>query len=163
VFPTRPLLLAVALCAAQAQAADTVPTEQAKKNGFVTCGAQLDKVAQHLLSENEHGALSTWNKITPDKRMFNSQIVANYSDGHSAAVISTAQSPAGGCDSSYTTVFHWEQSCSSMRETTFKDWKYFGEVGSLSVLENESGAINKILMPAGKNGCVTISTEVLYD
>lgn len=155
--------LAFLLClAAGGVAAETVPVEQARQNGFTTCAGQLDKVANHVIGDSEHGALSTWSKTDTDKKMFNAMAVSKYSDGHSVGVISTAQSRAGGCDSSYTTVFHWEKSCSAMRETTFKEWKYYSEVGGLTVLENESGSVNKILMPAG-DGCVTVTTEVVYD
>ena len=155
-------LAAGAAGAAAAAAAETVPVEQAKQNGFTTCAGQVDKVANHVIGDSEHGALSTWSKRDTDKKMFNSMAVSKYSDGHSVGVISTSQSVAGGCDSSYTTVFHWDKSCSAMRETTFKEWKYYTEVGGLTVLENESGSVNKILMPAGE-GCVTVTTEVVYD
>ncbi|AGH81010.1 hypothetical protein PCNPT3_05340 [Psychromonas sp. CNPT3] len=67
----------------------------------------------------------------------------------------------GQCDGSYTTVFYIDKSCSVARETTFKKWKYSGELAGLLILKNPTGALNKVLLPGG-NGCVAITTEVAY-
>lgn len=141
--------------------AETVPAQQAKANGFTTCQNMVEDVSKFVVSENNHGSLSTWNKNGTDNRLFNALISVKYTDGHSAAVANIAHGKAGHCDGSYTTVFYIDKSCSAARETTFKDWKYSGELAGLVVLENQTGAVNKMLLPGG-NGCVAITTEVAY-
>jgi len=140
--------------------AETVPTSQAKKNGFSTCSETVEGLSSFVLSGN-HSSLATWNKNDADERLFNSIASVKYSDGHSAAVINVANTKSGKCDGSYTTVFYIDKSCSAARETAFKEWKYSGELAGLVVLENQSGLVSKMLMPGG-SGCVAITTEVAY-
>lgn len=142
--------------------ADTIPGEQATKNGFTSCQKTVEKIAKFVIDDTKHGAVSSWNNKTPDTRMFNSQIVLKYSDGYSVAVINIAPTKSGKCDGSYTTTFTSAKSCSVLRETTFKGWKFFGEIGGLVSLENEAGSVSKILLPT-ETGCVAISTEVVYE
>ena len=142
--------------------ADTIPGEQATKNGFNTCQKTVEKIAKYVIDDTNHGAVSTWNNKTPDSRLFNSQIVLKYSDGHSMAVLNVAPIKNGKCDGSYTRVFAMEKSCSVLRETTYKDWKFFGEIGGLVSLENSSGTVSTVLLP-NQTGCVAIQTEVVYE
>lgn len=141
--------------------AETVPAQQAKANGFNTCHGMVEGVAEFVINENDHGSLSTWNSSDADNRLFNSLISVKYSDGNSVAVANVTHGKTGSCDGTYTTVFYLDKSCSASRETTFKDWKYYGELAGLVVLENQTGSLNKMLLPGG-NGCVAITTEVVY-
>lgn len=141
--------------------AGTVPTQQAKANGFTTCQNTVEGLSEFVVRKNSHASLATWNKNGADNRLFNALISVKYPDGHSAAVANVAHGKTGQCDGSYTTVFYIDKSCSAARETTFKDWKYSGELAGLVVLENQTGAVNKMLLPGG-SGCVAITTEVAY-
>jgi len=141
--------------------AETIPAKQAQGNGFTTCHSMVEGVANFVVGNNNHGALSTWNKNDADNRLFNSLIAVGYSDGNSVAVANVAHGKTGKCDGTYTTVFYIDKSCVAARETTFKEWKYAGELAGLVVLENSSGSVNKMLLPGG-NGCVAVSTEVAY-
>jgi hypothetical protein len=142
--------------------ADTTPAEQAKKNGFNTCQKTVEKIAKFLIGDTNNGAVSTWNQKNPDGRMFNSQVVLKYSDGHSMAVLNVAPVKNGKCDGSYTRVFVSETSCSVLRETTYKDWKFFGEIGGLVSLENKNASVSAVLLP-NPPGCAAIQTEVVYE
>lgn len=141
--------------------AETLPGQQAKANGFTTCQGMVENLSKFVVKENNHGSLSTWSKNSSDNRLFNALISVKYTDGHSVAVENVAHGKTGQCDGSYTTVFYIDKSCSAARETTFKDWKYSGELAGLVVLENQTGGVNKILLPGG-SGCVAITTEVAY-
>lgn len=142
--------------------ADTTPGEQATKNGFNTCQKTVEKIAKFLVDDTNHSAVSTWNSKNPDSRMFNSQVVLKYSDGHSMAVLSVAPVKNGKCDGSYTRIFVSEKSCSVLRETTYKYWKFFDEIGGLVSLENKSGSVSAVLLP-NQPGCAAIHTEVVYE
>lgn len=140
----------------------TVPGEQAQKNGVRTCLTTLDGVAKFLFKETKHSSLATWNKVAADSRLFNSQVAVKYTDGHSVAVVNVAPTKAGKCDGSYTTIFVDDRSCPVVRETIFKDWKFADELAGLVVLKNKDGGVSKILLPSG-SGCVAITTEVIYE
>ncbi|WP_417878792.1 hypothetical protein [Vibrio sp.] len=157
----RNLFLFGALFLSVNASAETVPAQQAKANGFTTCQNTVEGISKFVVNENNHASLATWNKSGSDNRLFNALISVKYSDGHSAAVVNVSHGKTGKCDGSYTTVFYIDKSCSAARETIFKDWKYTGELAGLVVLENQTGTVNKMLLPGG-NGCVAITTEVGY-
>lgn len=155
------LLLLGAMFLTAAANAETVPAQQASANGFNTCHGMVQGVAEFVINKNDHGSLSTWNSSDADNRLFNSLISVKYNDGNSVAVANVTHGRTGSCDGTYTTVFYLERSCAAARETIFKDWKYYGELAGLVVLENQTGSLNKMLLPGG-NGCVAITTEVVY-
>jgi hypothetical protein len=152
----------VCIVSAASVHAEVVPAKQAREKGFTTCQSTVEKVAEFVIKDNSHGGLSTWNSATPDERMFNSQVGLSYSDGKSVAIINVAPTKSGKCDASYTTIFaDAAKSCSVLRETTFSSWRFHSESAGMVVLENDDGSLSKILMPSG-NGCVSITTEVVY-
>lgn len=157
----RKLFLIGSMFLSVAVNAETVPAQQAKVNGFTSCQSMVEDISKFVVGENNHGSLAAWNKNSTDNRLFNALISVKYTDGHSAAVANVAHGKTGQCDGSYTTVFYIDKSCSAARETIFKEWKYTGELAGLVVLENQTGAVNKILLPGG-NGCVAITTEAVY-
>jgi hypothetical protein len=142
--------------------ADTVPAEQAAKSGFTSCQKTVEKLAKHIIGDSENGALSTWHNKTSNSRIFNSQIILKYSDGNSVAILNVAPTKSGKCDGSYTRTFTHEKSCAVLRETLYKDWKFYGEIGGLVTLENSGGSVSTILLPF-QTGCVTTQTEVVYE
>jgi len=143
-------------------AADTVPGTHAEKNGFRSCQKTVDDIAKFVVKDKKHSSMSTWNKKATDTRMFNSQVAIKYSDGNSIAILNIAPTKSGKCDSSYTTVTTFDKSCAALRETDLSTWKFAGELSGLVTLENESGAVSIILLPAD-TGCALIKTETVYE
>lgn len=144
-----------------ALATETVPGDQATKNGFRTCQKAVENLAKFVTKNNKHASLATWNKVA-DAHLFNSQLAINYSDGNMVSVLNVAPTKSGKCDSSYTTVGSFEKSCAAIRETVFSDWKYSGDLGGLVMLENKGGGVNAILLSSA-SGCTTIKIEVIYE
>lgn len=159
-MPRTILILAGIACSGLVQA-QTVPGEQAQKNGVRACQQTVEELAKFVVKDHQHSSMATWNSKNADARMFNAQVAVKYSDGNSVAVLNVAPTRTGKCDGSYTTIFTTDKSCSVARETTFKDWKFSSESAGLVVLENKDGSVNKILLPAN-SGCITITTEVVY-
>lgn len=141
--------------------AETAVDDIAKDSGVHTCLKTVKDLAQFLVKDSTHNASVTWNIGKPDAHIVNAQISVKYSNGNSVAIINVAPTPSGKCDATYTTVFANDVSCSVARETSYKNWKFHVESAGLEVLENESGSLKKILLPAG-SGCVAITTEVVY-
>ncbi|MCT8124563.1 hypothetical protein H1D31_00735 [Alishewanella sp. BS5-314] len=155
------LFLLGAVFLSAAADAETLPTQHAKGAGFNACLDLVDGLSKFVIKDNNHGSLATWNNNEADTRLFNALIAVKYPDGHSAAMLNVSPGKTGRCDGSYTTVFYVDKSCSVAREINFSDWKYSGELAGLVVLKNPSGSVDRLLMPAG-NGCIAISTEVVY-
>lgn len=147
---------------ANATSAQTVPGRQALENGVRACQKTVDEMAKFVLRENKHASLAAWNKANPDARLFNAQIGVSYGDGKSVTILNVAPTRTGKCDSVYTTIFATETLCAVARETTFKDWKFGGELGGMVVLENKDASLSKILLPT-PSGCVFVTTEVNYE
>jgi len=155
-------IIASAFLSSVSFGADTIPGEQAEKNGVKTCQPAVEKIANHLTRGNKHSSIATWNTTNANSRAFNAQVGVEYSDGNSFAVLTATPTPDGKCDSTYTTVFTQDVTCAVARETTYKDWKFHSEFAGILVLENDSGGLTKVLLPL-KNGCTAITTEVLYE
>lgn len=141
--------------------AETASTGKAREAGFTTCAPLVEAMGKHASGENPHYALATWKNTETDERPFNSQVITKFSDGHSVSVLNVVPSKPAKCDGALTQVFYTATSCNVTRETTYKDWKFSSEGAGLVILENESGTVNAVLMPAGE-GCVAVKTEVLY-
>lgn len=155
------ILLIVSMLASTSVYAETVPAQQAKKNGVTTCSSFIEDLSKFVVKENDHGSLATWNKNKPDDRLYNALVAVKYTDGNSVAVINAINTKSGKCDGGYTTIFYLDKSCAVARETIFKEWKFYSQLAGLVVLENPSGAVSKVLLPAGA-GCVTVSVETAY-
>ena len=158
-FFTASLLSGIAI---SSFASETVPGDQAATSGFRTCQKTVESLAKFVTGDNKHASLATWNNKNADTRLFNSQVTINYNDGNTVSVLNVAPTKSGKCDSSYTTVANFEKSCAALRETTFSDWKFSGELGGLVMLENKEGGLKTILLPS-TSGCTTIKTEVVYE
>jgi len=124
----KPLLAALAILAMQSSFGQPVPTKQARDKGISTCLKKIDQIASFLVKEIDHHSNATWATNQPDQRLFNSQIIIKYSDGAGLAVMNVAPTRAGKCDASYSRVLTFDKSCISVRETTYRDWK-FGSSG----------------------------------
>jgi hypothetical protein len=63
-------------------------------------------------------------------------ILKDDSDGTGFAAITTTQT----CDATFTQILIFEQSCASLRETTFQDWKSLRELEGIPVYEDPTAA-----------------------
>ena len=159
----RALLLAtVAATLMQSSFSQPVPARQARDKGISACLKQIDKVASFLVKDDDHNSNATWSTSNPDSRLFNSQITIKYSDGPGLAVMNVAPTRSGKCDASYSRIFPLDKSCISIRETTYKEWKFNSDnFGAISI-SNVAGTVDGVLLPAG-SGCVVVLTETLLE
>lgn len=155
------MIMLFGLALPQADARETVPSKHARQKGIVKCKHLVDDIANFVLRKHAHGSIGTWNKKDPDNRLFSSMMSLEFTNSHAIATMHVAPNAAGSCDGSYTRVVYLDKSCATARETTYKEWKDSGTLRGLTVLENQSGAVVKILLPAG-NGCVAVTNEIIY-
>jgi hypothetical protein len=136
--------------------AETAPSEQAGKNGVVTCRDKIEATAKFIVSDNDHTANSVWNEKNPNGRLFNSQMAI---DGSSVAVMNVIPTKSGTCDSTYTRVLYTKESCPALREKTLKSWRFIGERDGVVFLTGDGP--DAMLMSV-KSGCIMVKTEVVY-
>ena len=160
----RSALLAASLFIAFGASAENLPTKQAREKGVSACVEKIDQIAEHLTKNNkDYWTNTTTVKNGANKRLFNSQLIINYSDGPGAVVMNVAQSPSGKCDGTYTRVITFEKSCITARESDFKSWTYITEKGGGIALNNSEISVDAMLLPVGPANCVAVLTEVVYN
>lgn len=140
--------------------------QQGVDKGFKTCAPTMDRAVK-LVNEDEskYAHLGTWNLGAPDSRVFNTLTIQPYSDGTSFASVTGVQNHAGECDTVLTQVFPvLRSSCTSLRETTFKGWKYLQDLGGVPLFEPpDDQSTTVILAPLGTGGCLIIKSAVLFE
>lgn len=153
--------LMLTICCSQALAEDTVPVEQAKRDGIATCLEMVKAGTVSVIGEgNGHYSFSTSNTASPNQRMFNTQIVVNFLDGHGFTSLTVAPTATNKCDGTYTQVISLPKSCALLRKTTFSDWKDTTSDSPLTVL---SGHGKRMVMMPFLTGCTLITTVVAYE
>lgn len=92
--------------------------------------------------------------------MFNSQIIVDFVDGHSVTSLTVAPTSTNVCDGTYTRVVSIPKSCDLLRKTTYKEWK--DTTGDANLMTLSIGNRDIIMMPF-LTGCMTITTEMIYE
>jgi hypothetical protein len=159
---TKPLIAALAVLAMQSSFGQSVPVKQAREKGVLTCLKKIDQIASFLVKGNDHQSNATWSTNQPDQRLFNSQIIIKYSDGAGLAVMNVAPTRTGKCDGTYSRIGTFDKSCISLRETTYKEWKFMDETSGAISLRNANGTVDGVLLQAG-SGCAVVLTETLLE
>lgn len=160
-------VLSVALlCVASnvVMAGDTVPKRQAERSGIKKCLAKVEQAADFYIKDATHAAETNWNSKAPNDRLLSTFVAKSYSDGDSQINMQFAPH-AGGCDTVLTETFVFESACGVVRETTYKGFKFSGEMNGKTLnLTNENETMNVYLTPAGKRNdiCLVTKREVIY-
>lgn len=164
------LISQVVLTGARAQtpAAGSPPalsrlTQSFVENGHKACSKDLDKAVKWVHEDDtRYGMHYVWNKDIPDKRTAIGITSESLGDGTSmvTAFTSTLDS-TNKCSISAVSVFYFPKSCTSVRESAFKGWKFGGEIASTSVYESDDGSINGYLTST-PGGCQVVRKYIAY-
>lgn len=133
-----------------------------KEKGFVSC--LTDHEAMEAFIDKDGGAayLHLWNQVTPNNHMATSIISKQFKDGESIATITTSPTIEGGCDSTYTQAFTFTETCPKLRETVFKEWKFYENLGNTPTYEDPTSSnVTVILIQAG-NSCLAIKNGTFF-
>lgn len=139
-------------------------TQQLYDNGFKSCSAELDKSVKWV-HENDgtYGLHSLWNEKTPDNRMALVTTSEPYSDGAFVTTFFATKDASGRCSVAGTVSMFFDKTCTTTRETTFKDWKFSGDIASTTIYSppDSDTSLNVYLSPT-KNGCLIVKRFTLY-
>jgi hypothetical protein len=136
--------------------------EALKGKGFIACAGSASTVLKFLHKSDDFAYLNTWNVKAADTHAATIFTVKPYSDGHSYSSITTTVRPDGGCDAGFTQIFHFTDTCPTLRDTTFKEWKFYMDLGGVPVYEDPtSTSVVIALAPAG-TGCLVLKNGTFY-
>ena len=145
-------------------AADMQPTKHARSAGVLACLANIDAVTRLSVS-GAYTAVSTWNQLAPNERLFNSiigQITDNKNAPKAISVVVTAPTRQDQCDATAVEVRPSGLSCSDLQRTLAQN--HFGtraRIAGTPVLEIDP-RLRYLLLPAMGEGCVVVAVRTLY-
>lgn len=131
--------------------------------GFKSCSADLDKSVKWVHDDdNNYGLHGVWNEKTPDLRMGVVTTSEPYSDASGVTTFFATKDASGKCTVAGTTSMYFDKTCTSIRETAFKTWKFVGDISTTSIYTlGEDASLDAYLTPA-KGGCLLIRRFTLY-
>lgn len=133
------------------------------KLGFQRCSSALNSVVNFVHDDNDYTYLNTWGVASPNDSLFNSLTVRRYGDSYSVSSISVTPSTAGKCDSSLTQVLVFgDTSCPTLREKTFKNWKFYSEMAGIGVYEDPTSNSSVVMLIPNGVGCLVVKNLVAY-
>lgn len=155
--------LLVALCLALTAHADDQAdfTANMREKGVSQCASAINLVA-NWLSDKQGQPLSLWHQSAPNAHAAMLTVARKYSDSTGLASIAGAPLSSGGCDVTFTQTLATEDTCTRLRETTFKKWVYTGEIAGLPLYDDPTtGNISVTLIPQGTH-CVIVKSGILF-
>lgn len=147
---------------ALAFAQDTRPIEMLKSKGFQRCAGSIGPVTEFIYGKDSFGFVNIWNPAQADSRAAVTVTSRQYTDSRGISVITASPNVAGSCDSSFTQILLAEESCTKMRETTFKEWKFWEEVAGLPFYEDPTSQNVVVALNPFKGACLVIKTGLLF-
>jgi hypothetical protein len=160
------LIVAVAVLVASNSLAET-PREahmsravaQAVKVGVKDCAPALEVFVKYFYPKDDvYAHLATWSQENPNGSIFDTIIVEPKSDGDVDTTFQVSKNSVGKCDIVATSAYAVpDQSCGELRETVFKEWKYYDVLSKSTVLETKDGpGEDAILTPMKNGGCLIL-------
>jgi hypothetical protein len=167
-----PKILAVAALVAGAVALTTRPAftqdkdyrsvEALKKLGVSTCAGAVSTITKFMYDEDDFAYLNTWNEDKTDRHTTLTVASKNYSDGSSVASIAVSPTTAGTCDANFTQLTMVKETCAKLRDTTFKEWKYYSDLGTNPMYEDPTSDSVVVTLANTADGCLIIKTGLLF-
>jgi hypothetical protein len=136
-------------------------TETLRGGGFKYCAPVVQRVATWLVDDNG-ASIGLWKKADADSRTGLLLLVKQYRDGVALATVTGIKIGDGGCDVHFTHTLPMAGSCASVRESTFKDWKYFGDAGSQPFYEDPTSSNVQVTLVTTTSGCLVQKSGVLF-
>ena len=140
------------------------PIIQAKSAGLSACLGGINAIS-HMTIDSTHTAVSTWNKDTPNDRMFNSVVGLTYKNQIAPKAISvlvTAPTAAKKCDGTTVQVQPSSLACDVIEKNLSAGSKEkFNEMNSIPMIQ-VSQEQRYLLMPTQGNGCVVVAVNTYF-
>lgn len=154
-------VLCIVMCFPVLGAEDTDYARTLKDQGYKYCASAINNAAD-FLTEKDAGIQSLWNQDDANNHMGLFIASKRYRDANSILVLSGQRTTLGGCDVSFTLTIGTDKSCTSVRETSFKVWKFHGEIQGLPIYNDPTtNNVQVLLQPLG-SGCIINKIGILF-
>ena len=145
----------------------TTPTfrsvEALKSLGVRQCLEAMNAVAEYVHETSEVAYINVWNKLAPDKHMTTTILSKSFADGTGLMTTAVSPTPAGNCDAHVVQIFPVTDSCAKVRETSFKEWKYFTDLGTTPSYDDPtSDSVTAVFLSIQGGGCLIVKTGLLF-
>ncbi len=134
---------------------------QAKTFGATTCIAEIKAIDKFL--NEKAGANGAWTgaaKDNPEKRIYAALNIRAFNDGTWGYDAVSVSPGVQGCDGTLVRIVTFpNKSCTSVRETTYKDYKYSGDLTGKAIYED--GSVKAVLEDL-TGSCIAIRYETLF-
>jgi hypothetical protein len=142
--------------------AETQSALQLKKNGFNACAHAVDDIG-HFVFHGDFAYLNLWNQTNMDKHSVLVTGAKTYSVGKSILTITATESQVNTCDASFTLVMPFPEDCTQLRQTTFREWKFYSDqLDGISVYEDPSTPTVNIALQPFQGGCLAVKTGLFF-
>jgi hypothetical protein len=139
----------------------SIVTQAAVQKGVLNCAGRINQVVNFLGFSAKAGAVLMIPPAQPDSRLIPIAMEIPFEGGVAYASASFAPNQANGCGATYDSVVYWPLACDKVQEQQFKALKVTGDISKdIKILDVGEG-IKFFLMPAGRDGCISIKKEVV--
>jgi hypothetical protein len=153
--------LCFTLIPAFAQDKDYRSVEALKSLGIKQCTSTISTITKFIYDEDNFAYLNTWQKTNSDKHITLTTTAKPYSEGSSIATIAVSPTADGTCDANFVQILVVKDSCPALRDTTFKKWKYYADLGGTPVYEDPSSAAVNVTLTPANGGCLIVKSGML--
>lgn len=136
--------------------------EALKAQGVNRCAGAMSTITKFLYEVDNFAYLNQWNKGKPDQHSSQSLISKKYSDTVSISSITSSPTTDNSCDTNFTQVLVSSDSCAKLRDTLFKDWKYYHDLEGTAIYEDPTTESVSLTLTAIENSCLIVKTGLLF-
>ncbi|EGQ7683844.1 hypothetical protein ACKOZB_004514 [Vibrio parahaemolyticus] len=138
--------------------------KQAAEHGIEKCEALLQAVGSFVFEDSLHSTHANYNVGQPDSRLYATFNTRAYDFGDSHISVVVAPTSLGKCDATYVETLAFAKTCEKLREESFSDWKYAGNMQKNTIsLRNDNGLSYVYLSPQEGGICLVSKREVVYE
>lgn len=141
---------------------ETESGQQLREHGFKACAHAVDDIA-HFVFQSDFSYLNLWNQTNIDKHSVLVTGAKSYSVGKSLLTITATETQVRTCDASFTLVMPFQQECKALRDTVFKEWKFYSDkLDGIAVYEDPSTPTVDLSLEPIPGGCLAVKTGLFF-
>jgi hypothetical protein len=156
------LALCFALTPAYAQEKDYRSVEALKSIGVNKCASAISAMTNFIYDRDDFAYLNAWHEASPDKHMSLTTTVKPHVDGTTIAAIAASPTANGTCDTHFVQVVVINESCPKLRDTAFKEWKYYADLGGSPTFEDPTSESTFATLASIQGGCLVVKTGIIF-
>jgi hypothetical protein len=131
--------------------------------GFSKCAADLDRVVKWVQDGEKYAHVTVWNQTAPNQRTAFAITSERYADGSMVTTYTASPDMSGNCSISSAQVFTSTKNCPSLRDDTFKQWKFLLDMGATAAYErDDEKSATVLLTPTPGGGCIVLKQTSFY-